>query len=723
MRTSETLLLDFIRQSPQFRIPVNQRRYAWTRRHCRQLWDDILDAGERQDVREHFLGPIMYVAAVDPLNAHWAPCLVYDGQQRLSTVTLILKVLSRHLKDDTAPDGFGPDQIRSEYLVNPFCKGDQHYRLVLKAGDAETLLALIHDRPLPAEPSARIMEALAFFERRIKQLGPDVSPLCAGLRKLRIVAFQLKEGEDNPHRIFETMNTCGRDLTCADMIGNFILMPLDRERQERLYADHLRPIERGFERHGEEHFDVFIRDFLTLRTGEVPKQGEEYAAFKTHARSRRVEDAGPEALSADLRSCADHYRAMVLGEEADAELAPAFAELARLDMKPVWPFLLHLYGDYAGKRLSRHDLLTLTRLVTAYVMRRAVCGFRPAAPPPVFATASRSVDPERYVESVRAYFLCLPDGVAFPSDEAFRTKLVSRNMYRFRHCEALLERLENDGRKERVPLSSFTVDHIMPQGERLPDTWKAELGSDWAQTWQSLRHTLGNLTLTAFNPEMGNKPFRDKRDAEKGYRDSPLRLNADLRQADRWDGDTIRARGARLADRAVRDLEASRSSPTVSLNRTGPRAPVPAVTPSSITRICVPARRCTTSSRRSGRRSSRSRRRSAKSSRGTMSPTRRARTSQTSCRRSVGSCSRSTCASTTSPTRAGLPPTSPISGSGATATSSWRWTIPARLLTRWISCDRPSRPSSPTAPMGAKANLATFPGEPIPELELRYGRN
>ena len=250
MRTTETLLLDFIRQTPQFRIPVNQRRYAWTRRHCRQLWDDILDAGERQDVREHFLGPIMYVAAVDPLNAHWAPCLVYDGQQRLTTITLILKTLSRHLKDDTAPDGFGPDQIGNEYLVNPFGKGDQRYRLVLKAGDAETLLTLIHDRPLPAEPSARIMDALAFFEKRIKQLGPDVSALCAGLRKLRIVAFQLKEGEDNPYRIFETMNTCGRDLTCADMIGNFILMPLDRERQERLYADHLRPIERGFERHG-----------------------------------------------------------------------------------------------------------------------------------------------------------------------------------------------------------------------------------------------------------------------------------------------------------------------------------------------------------------------------------------------------------------------------------------------------------------------------------------
>ena len=252
------------------------------------------------------------------------------------------------------------------------------------------------------------------------------------------------------------MNACGRDLGCADMIGNFILMPLDRERQERLYADHLRPVERGFERHGEERFDAFIRHYLTLRTGEVPGQGEEYAAFKTHARSRRVRDAGPEALAADLRSCADRYRAMALGEEPDAELARAFGELASLDMKPVWPFLLHLF-----------------------------------------------------------------------------------------------ERLENHGREETVQLSSCTVDHVMPQGERLPEAWKEELGPDWAQVWQSLRHTLGNLTLTAFNPEMGNRTFSEKRDAAKGYRDSPLRLNQDLRTAERWDGDAIRARGARLAGEAV----------------------------------------------------------------------------------------------------------------------------------------------------------------------------
>ena len=451
----------------------------------------ILDAGDRADVREHFLGPVMYLAAVDPLNAHWSPYLVYDGQQRLTTVSLILEALARHLRDDAAPDGFEPAQIRNDYLLNAYRKGDLQYRLLLKPGDSETLLALIHDRPRPASPSPRILNAFAFFEKRVKQLGPDVSALCAGLCKLRIVAFDLKEGEDNPHRIFETMNACGRDLSCADMVGNFILMPLDRERQERLYADHLYPIECGFERHGgEDHFDAFIRHYLTLRTGEVPKQGEEYAVFRTHARSRRVQEAGPEKLAGDLRTCADHYRAIVLGEEPDPELAQAFRELARLEMKPVFPFLLHLYGDYAGGRLSRHDLITLTRLVTAYAMRRAVCGYKPAALPPVFAKAPRAIDPDRYVESVRAHFLSLPDGHAFPSDDAFRAELTTRNMYRFRHRDAVLERLENHGRKETVQLASYTVDHIMPQGERQAETPAWRFLTDRTPPPYSARNTL-----------------------------------------------------------------------------------------------------------------------------------------------------------------------------------------------------------------------------------------
>ena len=134
-----------------------------------------------------------------------------------------------------------------------------------------------------------------------------------------------------------------------------------------------------------------------------------------------------------------HYLTLGTGEETDAELALAFGELASLDMKPAWPFLLHLNGDYSGGRLSKHDLLSLTRRVTAYAMRRAVCGFKTAFPP--------GADADRYVESVRAFFLNLPDRYAFLSDNAFRAELATRNMYLFEHRDTVLERLENHGRR------------------------------------------------------------------------------------------------------------------------------------------------------------------------------------------------------------------------------------------------------------------------------------
>ncbi len=222
---------------------------AWTQAECRQLWNDILEAGENTGIREHFLGSVIYLAAGEAHVTQWSPLLVYDGQQRLTTVSLILEVLARHLDGGKAPDGFEPGEIRNGYLLNGHCKGERHYRLVLKPGDAETLLALVHRRPLPPTPSPRILDAFEIFRKLIARLGPDVSALCTGLCKLRIVDIALKEGEDNPQRIFETMNACGRALDCADLIGNFILMPLDRERQKRLHEDHLQPIESGFARH------------------------------------------------------------------------------------------------------------------------------------------------------------------------------------------------------------------------------------------------------------------------------------------------------------------------------------------------------------------------------------------------------------------------------------------------------------------------------------------
>ena len=257
-------------------------------------------------------------------------------------------------------------------------------------------------------------------------------------------------------------------------------------------------------------------------------------------------------LAGDLRTCADHYRAIVLGKEPDPELAQAFRELAGLGMKPVWPFLLHLYGDYAGERLSRHDLVTLTRLVTAYAMRRAVCGYKPAAPPPVFARASGAIEPDRYVESVRAYFLSLPDRHAFPSDDAFRAELTTRNMYRFRHRDAVLERLENHG-----PPGNRATRLLYGRPHHAAGRTPARGLEGRARGPTGRRSGISGAIPSATSPAPPSTArwaiVRSARSAmpSGGSRNSPLRLNADLRQTERWDETVIRARGARLADLAV----------------------------------------------------------------------------------------------------------------------------------------------------------------------------
>ena len=556
MRASETRFLSFIKNTTQFVMPVNQRRYAWEKRQCRQLWDDILDAGERSGKQDHFLGQVIYMQCDDDHVTLGSRALVFDGQQRLTTVSLMLEALARRLKDDDAPDGFNPELIRNSYLCNAFQEGERRHKLLLKPGDSETLLALLHDRPLPENPSTLILEAFALFEKLIRHLGPDVSALCSGLSKLCIVDVSLKDGEDNPQRIFETMNARGLDLTCWDLIENFILMPLDRERQQQLFQDHLRPIERGFERHCEPHkdraqFENFICHFLTLKTGEKPRKGKEYDVFKDYADLRGVRDRGPGDLAGELRSSAEHYRAIALGEETDPVLSGAFEDIRHLRPRAAWPFLLRLYRDHADGRLGKHDFAAVARLVAAYVLRRAVCGLKPLAHHTVFLKALREVDCERCVERTGAFLLSQPEGLRFPCDDEFREALITRNMYQFRYRDYVLERLENHGRRETVPLGPLTVEHVMPQGEPLPQVWKDELGPEWQSVWQTWLHTLGNLTWTAFNSEMSNKPFAEKRDASRGFRESPLRLNEDLRHAARWDETAIRARGERLAGEAI----------------------------------------------------------------------------------------------------------------------------------------------------------------------------
>ncbi len=553
MKATEAKLLSFLQKSPQFIIPIYQRTYSWTEKQCRQLWDDILRAGASDAITVHFIGSIVYVEQGLSQVSHQSPLLVIDGQQRLTSVSLLLEALARAVGDEEPIDGFSAPKLREYYLTNRLEKGDRYFKLLLSQTDNDSLKAIIKNSEQPRTPSLQVTQNFELFTELLNEQKSDLATVCRGLAKLVVVDIALNREQDNPQLIFESMNSTGKELSQADLIRNYILMGLDPALQTRLYEDYWRPMELDFgqEAYGE-LFDSFMRHYLTVRTGDIPREREVYEAFKDHACTKPVEAAGIEALVQDIRSFARAYCAMAIpGRETNGILSAAFHDLRELKVDVAYPFLLELYDDYVGGRLSADDFAAAVRLVESYVFRRAICAIPTNSMNKTFGTFGKALKKDRYLESIRAHFLTLPSYRRFPSDDEFLRDLQTRDLYNFPRRSYWLRRLENHGRKERVPVHEYTIEHILPQNPELPMEWREMLGIEWQRVQEQWLHTLGNLTLTGYNAEYSDGPFTEKRDMQGGFAQSPLKLNAGLGQVTAWDEAAIQARAARLAAVAV----------------------------------------------------------------------------------------------------------------------------------------------------------------------------
>lgn len=550
MKATEAKFLDFLKKSPQFVIPIYQRSYSWTERECRQLWDDIVRTGKNRSVSAHFVGSIVYVEKGLYSVSSQSPLLVIDGQQRLTTVTLLIEALSRAIGDSEPVEGFSSTKLRGYYLLNTMEAGERKYKLVLSQTDKASLIAILNGQPQPKDASVRIAANFALFEKWVAEEKDDFGPLCEGIAKLVIVDISLNRDQDNPQLIFESLNSTGRELSQADLIRNFILMGLEPALQERLYEQYWRPMEVDF---GQEayatQFDAFMRHYLTVRTGEIPNVREVYEAFKQFARSGAI--ASTEELVADIREYGRYYCAMALGAEEDPALKQVFQDIREMKVEVAFPFLLELYRDMATGVLAKDDFLAAARLVEAYVFRRAVCAIPTNSLNKTFATFSRALKKDRYLESIEAHLLSLPSYRRFPGDEEFARELQQRDLYNFPRRSYFLRRLENDGRKERAIIDDYTIEHILPQNENLSQPWRADLGPEWERIQKTYLHTLGNLTLTGYNSEYSDRPFGEKRDMPGGFTQSTLRLNQGLGTLPVWTEETICARAQRLADQAT----------------------------------------------------------------------------------------------------------------------------------------------------------------------------
>ncbi|MBH0007954.1 DUF262 and DUF1524 domain-containing protein [Salinibacterium sp. SWN1162] len=557
MKAVDANLLDLLKVTSQFEVPIYQRAYAWGEPECEQLWKDILRAGQNSALGAHFTGSVVYIEKSAGTSTSQEPSLIIDGQQRVTTVSLLLAALARRL-DKEEPhkqeplEGFSPEEIRVSYLINRFKTDDRRYKLLLSQGDRDAFMTVVDGNDPPADVVSQVLENTDYFETKLKDPKLDIAVVCRGLSKLRVVDVKLQLGVDHPQLVFEAMNSTGKKLSQADLIRNFVLMDLPTEEQKNLWKTYWRPMELEFAKAGaSSRFDEFVRHYLTVVTGDIPRVSDIYDAFKDYAVLRLSEGEAIDALVVELREYSKRFCAIALGTEPDASLRTAFGDLMQIRADVVYPFLLEVYSDYELKILSREDLIEIVRMVTSYVFRRAIVGLATNSLNTTFQTFGRALRKDRYLESVKAHFLKLGGYRQFPADAEFAEKLQTFDAYHFKRRSYFLRMLENFGRKEPVPTDEYTIEHILPQNEELRPEWEKALGADWQEIQAKYLHTLGNLTLTGYNSEYSDRPFSEKRDMKGGFHESPLRLNQGIGKLETWNDETIRERASRLAHEAL----------------------------------------------------------------------------------------------------------------------------------------------------------------------------
>lgn len=546
MKANAENLLSLLKGPRQFAIPIYQRTYCWSMAQCQQLLQDILRISRDDSVNGHFIGSVVHFQHSITTICDVPELLVIDGQQRLTTVSLLVLALAEFL--EKIPDleiDTTPTKLRNYYLLNNEETGEKRFKLLLTQGDKTAFCSLVGGTPLPEHVPGRIVENYKFFQGKITR--ENVRDIYDGIMRLFVVDVALERDKDDPQLIFESLNSTGLALSQTDLIRNYVLMRLPVDRQTRLYEKYWFPMEQSYGNEYELLFNSFMRDYLTFKQKEIPRKDGVYGAFKNFVHTR---GQSPEEIVADIFEFSSYYSKMTLHKEADKNLNEAFIRLSQLKVDVCYPFLLPVYRDYAHQTISAGDFLAIVCRVESYVFRRAVCGIPTNSLNKTFMLLYHQINPEKYMESLDAALISADNYKRFPTDGEFMSALTSKDVYNFPRRNYLLTMLENKDRKERINIGDYTIEHIMPQSANLSSEWQAMMGEQWQEVHEKYLHHLGNLTLTGYNSELSNRSFSEKKKIPGGFHDSPLRLNEYPRQADRWGAEQIEARGQLLAGKA-----------------------------------------------------------------------------------------------------------------------------------------------------------------------------
>ena len=566
-------IYEILNGNKQFLIPVYQRYYSWELEQCERLWNDIVNMQKSNKVG-HFVGSIVNIAE-QAMPTGVQKYMIIDGQQRMTTLTLLLIALRdygiKHSEDTT----INAKRIDNMLLKNEYESGDERYKLLLTETDRAILINLIEQKHVKSNEVSRIISNYNYFFNQIEKKTLAPAEVYESIGKLQIVNITLDRLVDDAQAIFESLNSTGKELSESDLIRNYVLMGLNNGEQTYVYEHLWRPMELLFDYEKQDSvMDRFFRDYLTMKLTRIPKINRVYEEFKLY--HLNCEFSSIRDLCQDLYDFATYYTDMVFSRSDDTTLVPVYEDINSLKMEVAYPFLLKIHHDSKNGIISTDELKEIMRLCISYVFRRSICDIPTNSLNKTFATLRNEIRSKDYLNSIKAFFVLRDDYKEYPSDERFIAAFLTKDIYNMRSRNFLLSHLENFNNKAPIIIENFTIEHIMPQNSNLCAEWKASLGANWKEVQKKYLHTIGNLTLTAYNSEMSDKPFIEKMEMEGGFKESALRLNGYVVKQTDWNENNIQERAKLLADKAIQiwefpSISEAELSPYIVVDKTAPK--------------------------------------------------------------------------------------------------------------------------------------------------------
>ena len=564
MKASETTLRTLLEGTKQFQIPLFQRRYSWEKKNWNTLWDDLMSIynGEVED--GYFMGTIVTQSTPGTADGI-SPFIVIDGQQRLTTLTLLLVVLRNQFKIQNNHEAAA--EIDEQYLINKFKKDEDYYKILPTQTDKEIYKSIVRDHKFKLEIDdperlCNIYQVFIFINEKVQSEKNNIDPEKLKqiiLNKLLLVNIT-SDDRDNPYLIFESLNNKGLDLTQSDLIRNYIFMQFPAEEREGIYQNEWLPLEQRFKNNSLSSLGEELKEFTQSFWFYLRKDGVSIAEKEIykHMKIRFDKSIDKHQQLRELIQFSSYYEKLRFPEkELNLELRKHFHSFLRLDFKTCHVFLLNIYCLYTEEKISLSDFQEILSVLESYFVRRFFTENSTRVLGKLFDGLYKEVlskDPNNIVDSLKLTLNGYMTSKVFPVDDDFKAAIINTKVYKSANIDRvkfILERLEEHiviRTKEEVTVNSsgLTIEHIMPQS--LSSEWKKGLGEECNVIHDRWLHTLANLTLTADNPALSNKMFIEKK---KLYEESKLNLNEYFDGLDNWDADAIEKRANELADMAI----------------------------------------------------------------------------------------------------------------------------------------------------------------------------